>query len=283
MSLCDTNSLLKVAAVQMCSSDDKWRNLNNVAKLVKRAVLEHQAGLVLLPENFALFDGIDALKLGAEEAKISGDVRRFISDLAKEHSVWIIAGTIPCAVRPDDCLIESRVRSACWVYDDSGREVARYDKIHLFDVDVNDQYGSYRESETFEAGVIPQLVDTPMGKIGLSICYDLRFPKLYSLLVESGAQILSIPAAFTYTTGAAHWEVLLRARAIESQCYVIAANQVGVHSKGRTTWGHSMIINPWGDVIAKIEEGEGVISAEIDLGALDNIRAAMPVLAHRRI
>jgi len=283
MHVCQHNFANKIAAIQMNSSDSKKDNLKAVARLVEEAVLVHRAGLVLLPENFALFDGNAALGLGAQEATANGEVRCLISSLAKKFKVWIIAGSIPCASRPDKSLIDGRVRSACWVFDDTGVEVGRYDKIHLFDVDVNDNHGSYRESQQFEAGISPQFVDTPAGRVGLSICYDLRFPQLYSWLAEAGVQILTVPAAFTFKTGKAHWELLLRARAVENQCYVIAANQTGVHSKGRETWGHSMIIDPWGTVIACAEDGEGVISAEINLRALSDIRSAMPVLKHRKL
>ena len=278
-----SSSTHKVAAIQMNSSDSQKENLETVARLVEEAAINHQASLVLLPENFALFDGKAALALGVQEATDGGEIRGFISCLAKKYSVWIIAGSIPCASRPDNSLIDSRVRSACWVFDDAGVEVGRYDKIHLFDVDVDDSHGSYRESQQFEAGISPTLVDTPVGSVGLSICYDLRFPQLYSCLVEAGAQLLTVPAAFTFKTGEAHWSLLLRARAVENQCYVIAANQTGKHSKGRETWGHSMIIDPWGTVIACAGEGEGVISAEINLEALSDIRAAMPVLKHRKL
>jgi deaminated glutathione amidase len=283
MPACQCNLVNKIAAIQMNSSDSKKDNLETVARLVEEAAFIHKAGLVLLPENFALFDGKAALDLGLQESEVNGDIRGFISSLAKKYSIWIIAGSIPCASRPDKSLIDGRVRSACWVFDDTGVEVSRYDKIHLFDVDVDDSHGSYRESRQFEAGITPQMVDTPAGKIGLSICYDLRFPQLYSWLAGAGAQILTVPAAFTFKTGEAHWELLLRARAVENQCYVIAANQTGVHSKGRETWGHSMIIDPWGKIVACAEDGEGVISAEINLQALSDIRSAMPVLKHRKL
>jgi predicted amidohydrolase len=229
-----------------------------------------------------LFDGNAALDLGKQEADVNGEVRRFISSIAKKYKVWIVAGSIPCSSRPDKSLIDGLVRSACWVFDDAGEEVGRYDKIHLFDVDVDDNHGSYRESLQFEAGTSPEIIDTPVGVVGLSICYDLRFPQLYSWLAEAGAQIITVPAAFTFKTGEAHWELLLRARAVENQCYIIASNQTGTHSKGRETWGHSMIVNPWGEVIACAGKGEGVISAEINFQDLSDIRAAMPVLKHRK-
>ncbi len=279
----NNSSLCRVAVIQMTSGDNKQANLDTVERLVGDAVRDHQAMLVLLPENFSLFDGNAALELGQQEAAESGDVRHFISCLAARLNVWIVAGSIPCSVRPDGSEVIERVRSACWVYDNQGKEVTRYDKIHLFDVDVGDSYGSYRESSQFEAGSSAEVVNSPIGMLGLSICYDLRFPELYALLTKQGAQIITVPAAFTHKTGEAHWEVLLRARAIENQCYIVAANQTGMHSKGRETWGHSMIIDPWGKVLAVAEEGVGVISADIDLSVLSDLRAAMPVSSHRRI
>ncbi|UZE95213.1 carbon-nitrogen hydrolase family protein [Alkalimarinus alittae] len=278
-----SRSPYRVAAIQMTSGDNKQHNLETVERLVVEAVDHHQAALVLLPENFSLFDGSASLELGRQQATGLGDVRRFIASLSARLKVWIVAGSIPCSVRPDGVLIDGRVRSACWVYDDQGKEVSRYDKVHLFDVDVGDQHGSYCESAQFEAGTEVVVANSPMGTLGLSICYDLRFPELYTRLAKQGAQIITVPAAFTYKTGEAHWEVLLRARAIESQCYVIAANQTGAHSKGRKTWGHSMIINPWGEVVAMAKAGEGVISADIDLTSLSELRAAMPISSHRRI
>ncbi|WP_250657296.1 carbon-nitrogen hydrolase family protein [Alkalimarinus coralli] len=277
------SSLCRVAAIQMNSSDSKQHNLSMVEKLVTDAVANHHAKLVLLPENFALFDGAVAQAFGRDEATALGEVRAFISSLAASLKVWIIAGSTPCSQRRDGSEVESRVRSACWVYDENGQEISRYDKIHLFDVDVGDSYGSYRESEQFEPGTASVVVKSPAGMIGLSICYDLRFPELYDRLAKEGAQILTVPAAFTYKTGQAHWEVLLRARAIENQCYVIAANQSGEHSKGRETWGHSMIIDPWGNVIACADKGEGVISADIDLAYVAELRSAMPVFSHKRV
>ena len=273
----------RVAAVQMNSIDCKQRNLDTVKRLVEDAAINHGAKLVLLPENFALFDGDKAFELGRQEGNASGEVRTFISSLAQKLKIWIVAGSIPCSTRPDGTMLTDRVRSANWVYDDEGREVARYDKIHLFDVDVGDRYGSYRESSQFEAGTSVEVVDTPAGLLGLSICYDVRFPELYALQRKQSAQIMTVPAAFTHKTGEAHWEILLRARAVENQCYVIASNQTGTHSKGRETWGHSMIIDPWGEVIAEAKDGEGVISADVDLDKLSALRAAMPVSSHRRL
>lgn len=273
----------RVAAIQMTSSDDKQQNLATVEQLVKEAAVQHQAGLILLPENFSLFDGSASFELGQEQATENGDVRHFIASLAAKWKVWIVAGSIPCSARPDGSNIEDRVRSVCWVYDDRGQQIARYDKIHLFDVDVEDDHGAYRESSQFEAGTDLEVVNSPFGTLGLSICYDLRFPELYTALNNMGAHIITVPAAFTYKTGEAHWDVLLRARAIENQCYVIAANQTGEHSKGRETWGHSMIIDPWGCVLAELEKEQGVISADIDISSLLTLRSAMPISTHRKL
>ncbi len=175
------------------------------------------------------------------------------------------------------------MRPACLVFDPRGEMVARYDKMHLFDVQVDDRQAQYSESRSFEPGSRIVCVDAPVGRIGLSICYDLRFPELYRKLLEQGAEILTVPSAFTKVTGEAHWEVLLRARAIENQCFVLAANQGGVHNATRETWGHSMIVDPWGRVLARVESGEGVAVADIDLSALHALRSRMPIQSHRRL
>jgi len=181
-------------------------------------------------------------------------------------------------------IIESeRVRSACLVFDESGAQIARYDKIHLFDVIVNDEQSEYSESRSYEPGVDIVSVDTSVGNLGLSICYDMRFPELYRALFQRGAELVTVPAAFTKVTGEAHWESLLRARAIENQCYVIAAGQGGRHSQTRETWGHSMIIDPWGTVLAMVEEGEGVATAEINLEFVRNVRARMPIREQQKL
>jgi predicted amidohydrolase len=194
-----------------------------------------------------------------------------------------VAGSIPIASCPADRLLDKHVRAACLVINDCGDEVARYDKIHLFDVDVADDKGRYRESATVAAGDQVVLVDTPCGRLGLTICYDLRFAAQFHQLRQQGAEIITVPSAFTATTGAAHWQVLLRARAIETQCYIVAPNQSGRHSATRCSYGHSMIIDPWGEVLACLQAGCGVVSAEIDLEKLTAVRKGMPIQDHQRL
>lgn len=266
----------KVAVIQMVSGADWQENLNSAATLIAEAAAQG-AELVLLPENFAVFRATAYEERGAEEQHSSGPIRQFLAAEAKRNNIWLVGGSIPVLGNTD-----YHVRAACFVVDNQGVEQARYDKIHLFDVDVADAHSSYRESDQIEPGADAVLVDTPLGKLGLTICYDLRFPLLYQKLVEQGAQLLTVPAAFTKVTGEAHWEVLLRARAIETQCFVLAANQGGQHSKTRATYGHSMIIDPWGRVLASRDEGPGVVVADIDLQAQTEIRRKMPVMQHRK-
>ena len=272
----------RVAALQMVSGSEIKENLTTVTRLAKSAV-DGGAQLFLLPENFALMSTKKLYAAGVEERSSSGPIRSTLSRLAKQLNVWVVAGSVPVAMRPDGELLDSRVRQVCFVYDNNGGEVARYDKIHLFDVDVKDQQGSYRESATMEPGDRSVVVETPVGRLGLSICYDLRFPELYRDMLSKGAELFSVPAAFTAKTGEAHWEVLLRARAIENLCYVIAANQGGWHSPSRETWGQSMIVNPWGEILAQRAKGDAVVFADIDLEALRDTRQQMPIQSHRRL
>ena len=274
--------MVSVAAIQMVSSDQVEQNLRDTELLVTQAA-EQGAQLVVLPENFALLSSSKSRETGMKETTPDGPVRSFVADLARRRQLWIVAGSIPITVRPDGAAMESRVRAACFVYDSQGNEVARYDKIHLFDVDVADDFGSYRESDTIEPGDAVRTVATPFGCLGLSICYDLRFPELYRQLLQRGAEIITVPSAFTAVTGAAHWEVLLRARAVENLCYVIGANQGGRHSKTRETYGHSMVVDPWGRMLASREKGPGVVMASLDRGYLEELRQRMPVIKHRRL
>jgi nitrilase len=199
--------------------------------------------------------------------------------------LWLVGGSVPCLYRPDNTVVDdNRVRASCFVYDNRGELAARYDKIHLFDVEVADSQAVYRESATFEPGTDIVVVDAGFARIGLSICYDIRFPELYQALRAQGADIMVVPAAFTAVTGAAHWQVLLRARAIENQCLVIGAGQSGQHSSSRRTWGHSQIVDAWGQVQAICEQdGEGLAIAEYDLSGQQRIRQQMPILSHRRL
>jgi predicted amidohydrolase len=277
----------KAAVVQMVSSADVHANLRSAAELIAQA-RALGAQLILLPENFAVLDGGPLSQFAEREGDTAALLQGFLCEQARSAGVWLIAGSMPLSTRPAtagaalDEVPGGRVRPACMVYDPQGRLVARYDKMHLFDVQVEDRQAQYSESRNFEPGDTAVCVQTPFGRIGLSICYDLRFPELYRRLLEQGAQVLSVPSAFTQVTGEAHWEVLLRARAIENQCYVLAANQGGVHNATRETWGHSMIVDPWGRVLACVESGPGVAVAELDLEALAALRARMPIQSHRR-
>lgn len=270
------------AVIQMVSCDDVDKNLVSAGDLLNEAA-GLKAELAVLPENFAVFNMGDMAAEGAQEAEVSGRIRSFLSRKASELGIWIVAGTVPSAVRPDGSFISSRIRSACRVYNSDGIETARYDKIHLFDAQVGDAHGVYRESDEIENGEDIIVTDTPVGRLGLAVCYDLRFPELFSTLRLQGAELISLPSAFTKKTGDAHWEILVRARAIETQSWILAANQGGRHSLDKETSGNSMIVDPWGRVVKSIKKGEGVIAAEIDLKELNDIRTAMPVAKHKKI
>src|SRR5690606_11791335 len=266
-------SVHKVAVVQMVSTSNLDDNLAAADRLVAEAV-KQGATLVLLPENFAVLDGGPLADHAEREGDGSAPLQLFLSRLARTHGIWLVGGTLPMLTRPRQggLLTDGRVRPASLVFDSEGRQVARYDKIHLFDVRVEDAQEQYLESRSFEPGDEVETVATPVGRLGLSICYDLRFPELYRRLLEKGADIFTVPSAFTQVTGAAHWEVLLRARAIENQCYVLAANQGGVHNARRETFGHSMIVDAWGRVLASVEKGEGVAVADINHAELHELR-----------
>jgi nitrilase len=221
---------------------------------------------------------------------LDAPIQRFLSSVARAHKITLVGGTIPLITRPgrlpaepDYLIDDGRVRPASLVFAPSGEQIARYDKIHLFDVLVDDEQSSYSESKSYEAGEELVIVATELGELGLSVCYDLRFPELYRGLFHRGAQIVTVPAAFTKVTGQAHWETLLRARAIENQCYIVAAGQGGRHSDRRETWGHSMIIDPWGRVLDSIDAGEGYAIAEIELGILENVRKMMPIASQTKL
>ena len=264
------------AAIQMVSSPNVKTNLLDAEKLIEKASGQG-AKLIALPENFAIMGVNEFDKVAHKEQEGKGIIQDFLGNCAQKYDVWLISGTIPLVA--DD---ETKIRAACLVFNNFGEQVARYDKAHLFDVHVPDTDEQYFESNSIEAGHKMVLVTTPFGKIGLSVCYDLRFPEFFRYLVDLGAEILITPAAFTAETGAAHWEVLLRARAIENLCYLIAPNQGGEHANGRKTFGHSMIIDPWGKVLACHKTGAGIACADIDRATLKAIRANFPVLKHRR-
>ena len=264
-----------VAALQMTSVADISRNLETAKRLLRQA-RDGGACLAVLPENFSFMGRTEAERRSVIEPEGEGQVQHAMAGAAREFGLWIVAGTHPVAVPG-----EARPASACIVYDDRGRRAARYDKIHLFDVDLPGGRENYRESSNAVPGSTPVIVDTPAGRLGLSVCYDLRFPELYRRLVADGAEILSVPSAFTVPTGQVHWEVLLRARAIENLCYVIAAAQTGIHDSGRETYGDSLVADYWGRVLGRLPRGNGVVLAEIDRASQAATRLHFPALGHR--
>jgi predicted amidohydrolase len=266
-----------IACVQMASSPNIGANLLEAERLIGEAVSQH-AHLVVLPENFALMGQSERDKVAVRETPGSGAIQTFLAEQAAHHGIWLVGGTIPLVAEADD-----KVRATCLVFDDTGRQVARYDKIHLFDVALVDSGEQYTESETIEPGNEVVVIDSPFGRMGIAVCYDLRFPELFRQQLEAGLEIIVLPSAFTAITGRAHWEVLVRARAIENLCYVIAPDQGGYHLNGRETFGHSMIVDPWGTVLNSLARGPGVVCADVDLGRLQSARRNFPSIAHRRL
>jgi predicted amidohydrolase len=266
---------ITVAAVQMTSAPDVAANLTTAGVLLEQAA-RAGAQLALLPENFSFMGLRDADKRAIAEREGSGPVQDFLSQRARELAVWIVAGTTPISQIPGE-----PVAAACLVYNDQGERVARYDKMHLFDVDIPGRDEKYRESSNIASGSRLGLVPTPAGLLGLSVCYDMRFPEMYRPLSAAGALGFTVPAAFTVPTGRAHWEVLLRARAIENLSFVVAAAQWGRHANGRETYGDSIIIDHWGTVLARLPEGQGVVVAQLDLAAQRAARQDFPALSHR--
>lgn len=269
--------MTKCAIIQMASSPSVRANLIEAERLINKAV-EANARLVVLPENFALMGISEYDKLSQKESDEGGPIQEFLARVSSQNSIWLVAGTIPMVAES-----ENKIRAASLVYNDEGKRVARYDKIHLFDVNVPGTDEHYQESETIEAGEGSLVLDTPFGKIGVAVCYDLRFPELFRQMLDGGMEVLVVPSAFTAETGYAHWDLLVRTRAVENLCYVLAANQGGFHLNGRTTYGHSMIVDPWGKVLSEIARGSGIVCAEIDCEQLKKIRLSFPVLDHRRL
>ncbi|MEX2124308.1 MAG: carbon-nitrogen hydrolase family protein [Woeseia sp.] len=267
----------RVAAIQMSSGDNLEDNLRTAGRLLDEARAKNCV-LAVLPENFAYVGVHDRDKLELAESDGSGPIQEFLARAAARHSMWIVAGSLPLKTAHGPLCF-----GASYVFDAQGRAVSCYRKIHLFDVDLPDRDESYRESASMDPGDEPMTVNTPLGVLGLSICYDLRFPELYRRLVDQGAELFSVPAAFTFATGTAHWHTLLRARAIENLAYAIAAGQHGTHPNGRMTFGHSLIVDPWGRVLAEQETGDGVVVAELDPGLPQKLRAEFPVLQHRKL
>jgi deaminated glutathione amidase len=263
-----------VAAIQMTTGADRDANLAAARALLEQAARQG-ASVAGLPENFAFMGLNEADKQAIAEQDGDGPIQRFLSATARELGLWIVGGTIPIRTAAD-----GRVASASLVFDAGGERRARYDKIHLFDVRVSERE-AYRESATVVPGSEPTLVDSPAGRLGLSVCYDMRFPELFRRLSDDGARILFVPSAFTAPTGRAHWQTLLRARAIENLCYVVAPAQSGIHANGRETYGDSMIVDFWGRVVTRLPRGTGVISARVDAARQDEARRSFPALEHR--
>jgi deaminated glutathione amidase len=269
--------MINVAAAQMVSTDTISENLELAGKLIAEAASK-QAKLVTLPENFPLMGKEDSDRLAIKEVFGNGPIQSFLSEQAKKHQIFLLGGTIPLqSDRPD------KIFPASLLFDPKGKCIAHYDKIHLFDVLVDESNDeSYCESDNFEPGNKIVVAQTDIGNIGLSVCYDLRFPEMYRKMHEDNVQIITVPSAFTATTGKAHWESLLRARAVENLCYIVASNQGGTHANERETWGHSMIVDPWGVILASVEKGTGLAVASIDLEKQAKLRKTFPALTHRR-
>ncbi|WP_343587437.1 carbon-nitrogen hydrolase family protein [Herbaspirillum sp.] len=263
----------KVAAIQMVSTPEVEQNFESAARLAGQAA-QQGAQLVLLPEYWPVMGMHERDKLGHAETDQAGRIQEFMAALARRHGIWLVGGTLPMAAATDD-----KVLNTSLVYDPQGQRVARYDKIHLFNFSRGEE--NYDEARTIEYGTEVKTFDAPFGRVGLSVCYDLRFPELYRAMGECA--LIVMPAAFTYTTGNAHWETLLRARAIENQCYVLASAQGGRHVNGRRTWGHSMLVDPWGEIISVLPEGEGLVIGDIDPHRLQYVRESLPALRHRKL
>lgn len=264
---------MRVAAIQMVSGPEVDANLREAGRLLEHAAAQG-ARLAALPENFAIMGLRDTDKIRVREAAGDGPIQSFLSQTARRLAIWIVGGSVPLEAQVPD-----KVRNSCLVFDDTGRCVSRYDKIHLFGLEM----GAERHSEerTIEAGSEVVAVDSPFGRLGLSICYDLRFPELYRAMGR--VDLIMVPSAFTRVTGAAHWESLLRARAIENLAYVVAPAQGGRHASGRETHGDTLISDPWGVVLSRLGQGPGVIVADLDRPYQDRLRASLPALNHRRI
>ena len=279
---------MKISALQMVANGTLEDNLRQAETLIAQAA-EEGAVLAVLPEYFAYYgcarqNGMSSQQQTAQrgllEHSAGGPVRSFLSQQARLHNLWLVGGTVPVLCDADS---ESRPHAASFVVNNQGEEVGCYHKMHLFDVDVDDSHGSYRESRDYCPGTEPVVVDSPVGRLGLSVCYDLRFPELYRKLALAGAEVLLVPSAFTRATGEAHWRLLLQARAVENLCYVVGANMGDRGHPSKPTWGGSAIVDPWGEVLAECEGGAEVVTANIDLARVAELRRNMPVLKHSRL
>ncbi|MRT27975.1 carbon-nitrogen hydrolase family protein [Herbaspirillum sp. CAH-3] len=263
----------KLAAIQMVSTPELQQNFDAAARLVAQAAGQG-AQLVLLPEYWPIMGRHERDKLAHAEADGSGPIQELMGALAREHRLWLVGGTLPL-----QSAVSGKVLNTSLVYGPDGQRVARYDKIHLFNFVRGEE--NYDEARTIEYGSEVRSFEAPFGRVGLSVCYDLRFPELYRAMGECA--LIVMPAAFTYTTGRAHWELLLRARAVENQCYVLASAQGGEHVNGRRTWGHSMLVDPWGEIVSVLPEGEGLVIGDIDPHRLQYVRESLPALRHRKL
>ncbi|MGK0297999.1 MAG: putative amidohydrolase [Gammaproteobacteria bacterium] len=270
--------MTRVATIQMVSTANVEENLQSAASLIKQAA-DQDIEFALLPEYFPIISDNERDKLDHKEVYGNGPIQDFLAEQASLHGIWLMGGTIPM-----DCGEENRVYNTCLLYDPHGNVVARYEKMHLFDVNVDNKGSeSYNESHTIAAGNKVSVAETPFAVIGMSVCYDLRFPELYRSMLDHDISLITVPSAFTVTTGKRHWETLLKARAVENLCYVIASNQGGQNTARRATWGHSMIIDPWGDILAELEYGPGVAVADLDFNHVEGLRKSFPVLKHRKL
>jgi nitrilase len=277
MSTTINSASFKIASIQMVSSPDLQENLNTASRLI-RAATQAGAQLVVLPEYFCIMGLKDTDKVRIRESFGNGPIQEQLASFAKDNQIHLVAGTIPLETKDP-----GKVLNTSLVFNPTGQQIGRYDKIHLFGFQTNTE--RYQESETIESGIAPEIFKISHNNqdwvFGLSICYDLRFPELYRAMGTVDCHI--IPAAFTYTTGKAHWDILLRARAIENQCYVLASAQGGTHLNQRRTWGHTMLVDPWGDVLADLPEGEGFIAGVLSKEKLNEVRSQLPALAHRKL
>lgn len=264
-----------VALLQLCSGEQVRDNLAQIEQQIKQ--LNAGVKLVMTPENALLFADAKAYRQQAE-TEGDGPLQQAVRELARRYRVWLLIGSMPLVSRENP----QRITTSSVLFDDQGVIRARYDKLHMFDVDINDMHAHYRESDIYQYGQQLTVVDTPVGRLGMTICYDLRFPGLFQALREQGAELISVPAAFTRVTGEAHWEILLRARAIENQCIILAPAQVGRHGLTRRTWGHSMAVDGWGKILAENPDAVSALKVRVDTGALKTIRAQMSVQRHNR-
>lgn len=266
------NAVAKIAAIQMNSAANWAENRNTATQLIAQAVAQG-AELVALPEYFPMISPDKQALFALAEDDGQGPMQEFLAEQAQKHGIWLVGGSLPLK-----SYVEDKLTNSCLVYGPNGQRVARYDKVHLFSFKKGEE--QYNESATQIAGNRPVSFDTPFGRVGLGICYDLRFPELFRKL--DAIDLLILPAAFTVPTGQAHWELLLRARAVENLCYLLAPAQVGEHAGGRKTYGHSMFIDPWGEILACQPEGEGLVIGELQAARLQDVRSQLPALEHRR-